>query len=126
YGRGREGHLGGLGHRGSGLRDGAAAEKDLGVARGTDLMPAYPRVHQGNPAPMCFQDIPQRGGVEGRFHLTPFISMTHRRLLTAGGGLALAVLLAIGLVQLARRGGSDTVAPTVKLTAAQMRSQLAG
>lgn len=52
--------------------------------------------------------------------------MTHRRLLTAGGGLALAVLLAIGLIQLAGRGGSDTVAPTVKLTAAQMRSQLAG
>ena len=35
-------------------------------------------------------------------------------------------LLAIGLVQLAGRGSPETVAPTVRLTAAQMQAQLAG
>jgi cytochrome c biogenesis protein CcmG/thiol:disulfide interchange protein DsbE len=49
--------------------------------------------------------------------------MTRGRLLTAGGGLVLLAVLAVGLVQLA---GQPSGAPTVKLTVAQMRAQLAG
>jgi cytochrome c biogenesis protein CcmG/thiol:disulfide interchange protein DsbE len=49
--------------------------------------------------------------------------LTPRRLATAGGGLALAALLAVGLIQLATRSqGSD--APKVRLTAAQMQARL--
>ena len=51
--------------------------------------------------------------------------MSSRRLATIGGALALVALLAVGLVQLATSSqGTDT--PKVRLTASQMRAQLAG
>ncbi len=50
--------------------------------------------------------------------------MIGRRPLAAIGGLALAALLAVGLIQLAGQPRPHT--PAVKLTAAQMRAQLAG
>jgi cytochrome c biogenesis protein CcmG, thiol:disulfide interchange protein DsbE len=51
--------------------------------------------------------------------------MIRGRLLTAGGGLVLLAVLAVGLVQLAgQRAGGST--PTVKLTVAQMQARLAG
>jgi cytochrome c biogenesis protein CcmG/thiol:disulfide interchange protein DsbE len=50
--------------------------------------------------------------------------MSRGRILTTAGGLALAALLAVGLLQLARRAnGSST--PTVRLTPAQMQVRLA-
>ncbi len=51
--------------------------------------------------------------------------MTARRLLLATGALALAALLAAGLLGLATRS-SDSGTPTVKLTPAQMQARLAG
>jgi cytochrome c biogenesis protein CcmG/thiol:disulfide interchange protein DsbE len=54
----------------------------------------------------------------------PRHALTPRRLATAGGGLALAALLAVGLIQLATRSqGSE--APKVRLTIAQMQARLA-
>jgi cytochrome c biogenesis protein CcmG/thiol:disulfide interchange protein DsbE len=50
--------------------------------------------------------------------------MTPTRLLTLAGALALAALLAVGLVQLA--GRSDSGAAATQLTPAQMRARLAG
>jgi cytochrome c biogenesis protein CcmG/thiol:disulfide interchange protein DsbE len=51
--------------------------------------------------------------------------MTRRRLWTAAG-LALAALLAAGLIQLAGRAHSGASTPPLKLTVAQMRARLAG
>jgi cytochrome c biogenesis protein CcmG, thiol:disulfide interchange protein DsbE len=52
--------------------------------------------------------------------------MTPRQLLAAGGGLALAVLLVVGLIQLASGSQSQhTTAPT-RLTVAQMQARLTG
>jgi cytochrome c biogenesis protein CcmG/thiol:disulfide interchange protein DsbE len=50
--------------------------------------------------------------------------MTPRRLPTVAGGLALAALLAVGLVQLAEQSGSAGGA--IPLTAAQVQARLAG
>jgi cytochrome c biogenesis protein CcmG/thiol:disulfide interchange protein DsbE len=52
--------------------------------------------------------------------------MSHRRLLTATGALALLAVLAVGLVQLAGQPRAGTSAPTIELTAAQMQARLAG
>jgi cytochrome c biogenesis protein CcmG/thiol:disulfide interchange protein DsbE len=63
--------------------------------------------------------------VTGRRFPTRGVSPSTRRLVTIAGGVTLVALLAVGLVQLATRSqGSDT--PKVRLTAAQMRAQLAG
>jgi cytochrome c biogenesis protein CcmG/thiol:disulfide interchange protein DsbE len=52
--------------------------------------------------------------------------MSHRRLLTATGALALLAVLAVGLVQLAGQPHAGTNAPTIELSVAQMQAQLAG
>lgn len=52
--------------------------------------------------------------------------MSPTRLLALTGGLALAALLAVGLVQLAQTSGSSGTPTTARLTPAQMRARLAG
>jgi cytochrome c biogenesis protein CcmG/thiol:disulfide interchange protein DsbE len=52
--------------------------------------------------------------------------MTLRRLLTRAGGLALAALLAIGLIELAGRPSTSGTTSPSKLTVAQMQARLAG
>jgi cytochrome c biogenesis protein CcmG, thiol:disulfide interchange protein DsbE len=52
--------------------------------------------------------------------------MTHGRLLAIGGGLALAALLAVGLIQLAGQQSSGSATSPVGLSVAQMRAQLDG
>ena len=52
--------------------------------------------------------------------------MTPKRLMTLAGGLTLAALLAVGLVQLAGSPGSSTAATAAQLTPTQMRARLTG
>jgi thiol-disulfide isomerase/thioredoxin len=51
--------------------------------------------------------------------------LTARRFATIAAGLALAALLAVGLIQLATRSHGSS-SPNVRLTAVQMRARLAG
>ncbi|MFI5003906.1 MAG: TlpA disulfide reductase family protein [Solirubrobacterales bacterium] len=52
--------------------------------------------------------------------------MAPMRLLALAGALALAALLAVGLVQLAKSSGSSGTATPTRLTAAQIQARLAG
>jgi cytochrome c biogenesis protein CcmG, thiol:disulfide interchange protein DsbE len=52
--------------------------------------------------------------------------MTPKRLLALAGGLALAAVLAVGLVQLAGSPRVSETAPAAQLTPAQMRARLTG
>jgi cytochrome c biogenesis protein CcmG/thiol:disulfide interchange protein DsbE len=58
--------------------------------------------------------------------MPPPPAMTLRRLLALTGGLALAALLAIGLIQLARQPSTAGTSRPSKLTVAQMQARLAG
>jgi cytochrome c biogenesis protein CcmG/thiol:disulfide interchange protein DsbE len=63
--------------------------------------------------------------VTDRRFRTRGVSPSTKRLATATGALALVALLAVGLIQLATRS-QGTDAPRIRLTASQMRAQLAG
>ncbi len=88
-----------------------------------------PPVTRSNPGPEYLQDTALRGWIEGGTSRAPSDTLTTvspKRLIALAGGLALAAVLAVGLVELAGNPTSYTTTQPPPLTPAQMQAQLAG
>jgi cytochrome c biogenesis protein CcmG/thiol:disulfide interchange protein DsbE len=75
------------------------------------------------------QDTALRGRIEGGASHAPsgiLSAMSSKRLIALIGGLALVVVLVVGLVQLARSPAPSETPPAQRLTPAQMQARLVG